>query len=708
MRISRLLGAAFIAVALALSNSVAAAGLLKPANSQLPDLQIRQHHVDVVIEDGYATTTVEQVFHNPHSQTLEAIYSFPVPDKAAVGEFIYWINGKPVIGEVVEKQRAREVYEQQKQAGQKAALVEKDAYKTFDISIASLAPQSDVRIRLVYLQPAHVDTGIGRYVYPLEEGGVDEVRLAFWERNEQVLEQFSFDLTFRSSYPIDALRLPNHPNAQIQQINDKEWKLSLSNQSVTLNAVAGEPGEQGALPEESKPSLVPVTPVATLDQDILVYWRHAQNLPASLDLVAYRAQPEEEASSKTGAKAKGTFMMTLTPGDDLAPLNAGRDWVFILDISGSMQGKYATLVEGVRQGLGKLKPQDRFRIVMFNNNATDFSGGFQTTSDQSINSVLSQLERFQPKGGTNLYAGLKMGLNTLDSDRSAAIILVTDGVANVGTTEKKAFIKLLEQRDVRLFTFIMGNSANKPLLQSMTNVSNGFSMAVSNADDIVGQLMLATSKMTHQSLRDVELKIKGQRVADVTPLTIGSLYRGQQLIVFGHYWQAGEIDVQLTGTVGGETRQYKTRVIFPEMNTRNPELERLWAFAEIERLQAQMDYFGANADQEQAITDVALEYGLVTDYTSMIVVTDEQFQQLGIARNNQARVLMEQAAREQRQQQPVQTNRVDQSQPMFNKPSAGLSSGGGAIGPWTLLLIALVGLGVYRSKATAVVNDKAA
>ena len=145
--------------------------------------------MDVVIEDGYATTTVEQVFHNPNSQTLEAIYSFPVPDKAAVGEFTYWINGQPVIGEVVEKQQARDVYEQQKQTGQQAALVEKDAYKTFDISVTPVAPQSDVRVKLVYLQPAHVDTGIGRYAYPLEEGGVDEAKLAFWERNEQVQEK---------------------------------------------------------------------------------------------------------------------------------------------------------------------------------------------------------------------------------------------------------------------------------------------------------------------------------------------------------------------------------------------------------------------------------------------------------------------------------------------------------------------------------------
>ena len=355
------------------------------------------------------------MFHNPHSQTLEAIYSFPVPDKAAVGEFIYWINGKPVVGEVVEKQRAREVYEQQKQAGQQTALVEKDAYKTFDISVAPLAPQTDVRIRLVYLQPAHVDTGIGRYVYPLEEGGVDEVRLAFWERNEQVLEQFSFDLTFRSSYPVDALRLPNHPKAQIQQINDKEWKLSLSNHTSTSNIELDKPSVEAGIREGGGTALSSPAAVATLDQDILVYWRHAEGLPASLDLLTYRQGSEE------GGNSKGTFMLTLTPGDDLAPLNAGRDWVFILDISGSMKGKYATLVEGVRQGLGKLRPQDRFRIVMFNNRATDFSGGFQSVNTESVNAVLNRLESFQPDGGTNLYAGLKMGLNKLDSDRSSAI-----------------------------------------------------------------------------------------------------------------------------------------------------------------------------------------------------------------------------------------------------------------------------------------------
>ena len=94
-----------------------AAGLLTPSDGSLPALEIHDHHVTVVIEDGYAVTTVEQVFHTPHPQDLEAIYSFPIPEHAAVSEFTLWIDGKPVSGEVLEKKEARRIYEEEKQAG---------------------------------------------------------------------------------------------------------------------------------------------------------------------------------------------------------------------------------------------------------------------------------------------------------------------------------------------------------------------------------------------------------------------------------------------------------------------------------------------------------------------------------------------------------------------------------------------------------------
>ena len=660
-----------------------AAGLLKPANSTLPDLSIREHHVDVVVENSYAVTTVEQVFHNPNNQPLEAIYSFPVPDKAAVGEFTYWIDGKPVTGEVIEKNRAREVYEQEKQAGRESALVEQDSYKTFDISVTPVQANSDVRIKLVYIQPTHLDSGVGRYLYPLEDGGVDDQKNAFWGRNEVVDEKFSFNMSVRSGYAIDSIRLPQHSQASVKQTDANNWHISMAS-TAALNGVDSEDDNQ-----QSLQSSAAVMPATSLDKDILVYWRHAQGLPGSLDLVSYK-----EADDK-----QGTFMMTLTPGDDLAPIQSGRDWIFVLDVSGSMQGKYSTLVEGVRQGLDKLRPEDRFKIVLFNTSATDFSRGFQSATPEIINPLLNQLEQYQPGKGTDLYSGLAKGLKGLNDDRSTAMILVTDGVANVGVTEKKRFLDLMEKADIRLFTFVMGNSANRPLLQGMTEVSNGFAISVSNADDIVGQLMLATSKMTHQALRDVELKIEGGRVTDLTPEQIGSLYRGEQLTIMGHYRKPGPVTVTLNATVGDQQRSYSTRVKLPKHNLEHPELERLWAFATIEHLQQQMDYLGEESDSKQAITDLAIRYDLVTDYTSMLVVRDEVFKQLGIERDNSVRTAKEQQARQQRSQQPATTNRADNQQPMFNpsqvRPSLG--GGSGAVGHWILLVAGLLLLLHYRT-----------
>ena len=188
------------------STRVSAAGLLKPVNQQYQDLIIESHHVDVVIADGYATTQIEQVFFNPNAMDLETIYSFPVPSKAAVGEFTYWIDGNPVTGEVLEKREAREVYNEQKSQGNETALVEQDDYKTFDISVYPVRANDKVKIRFVYVQATHTDTGIGRYQYPLEEGGVDEAKQSFWTRNETVEQSFQFNLTLRSNYPIDGLR----------------------------------------------------------------------------------------------------------------------------------------------------------------------------------------------------------------------------------------------------------------------------------------------------------------------------------------------------------------------------------------------------------------------------------------------------------------------------------------------------------------------
>ena len=668
---------AVVGMTLFMAQVAQAAGLMTPADGSLPELEIKQHHVSVVIEDGYAITSVDQVFHNPNSKTLEAIYSFPVPEKASVSEFTYWINGKPVTGEVLPKKQAREVYEQEKAQGRETALTEKDEYRTFDSRVYPVQQLADVKIRLVYIQPVHIDLSIGRYVYPLEEGGVDEEKLAFWSYNQVVTEAFSFNLKMRSSYPIDSFRLPEHPQAVITRHSDQEWEVSIASGAVNNEEGAGAtPNQQVA---------------QRLDTDIVVYWRHQQGLPGSIDMVTYKSADSD----------RGTFMMTLTPGDDLATVKDGRDWVFVLDLSGSMQGKYHSLVEGVNKGLGKLNANDRFRIILFNNRAWELTNGYVSVSPANILNYSRQLEGIQPSNGTNLYAGLERGIKGLDADRLSTVLLVTDGVANVGVTEKKDFLKLLEKYDVRLFSFVMGNSANRPLLEGMAKISNGAAMSISNSDDIVGRLVQTANKLSHEAYRDIDVKISGVKVKELTPARIGSLYRGQQLIIFGHYWGDGMADVEIKGRVSAEQKTYRTRLDFPSQSTLNPEIERLWAYASIEDLQNRIDYLGEDSDSKQAIVDLAVEYGLVTNYTSMVVVREEVFQQLGIDRNNAARVAREQQAANQRQAAPVRDHRQDTHQPAFNGPRAYPKSGdgGGAMGPWALLLIvSLLGVGVRRRK----------
>ena len=679
-----------IAVVLALfgAASANAAGLLIP-QGQSSSLNIRDHKVNVVVEDGYVVTEIDQVFINTGSSDVEAVYSFPVPSHAAVAEFTYWIDGQPVTGEVLKKQEARDLYEQEKSQGRETALAEKDEYRTFDISVYPVRANSDVRIRLVYVQSAATDTGIGRYVYPLEEGGVDEERKAFWEIRDSVTGAFSFDFELKSSYPVDAVRLPAQPNALLNKIDAGHWTVDLrSAGSSPVDAEFASQVEALETGETPAPSST-ASGVANLDTDIVVYWRHAPNLPGSVDLVTYKAD----------SSGRGTFMLTFTPGDDLPIIEDGRDWVFVLDTSGSMQGKFATLANGVQQALGKLNPNDRFRIFTFSDSARELTSGFVQADTQNVNQYAQAVGNLRSGGGTNLYAGLQAGLNGLDSDRSSGIALVTDGVANVGTTQKKEFLKMMEKHDVRLFTFIMGNSANRPLLEAMTEVSNGFAMETSNSDDISGQLTQATAKIRHAALHDVTLKIDGLKVADLTPERIGSLYHGEQLKVLGHYWGSDEARVRLTGKVAGQDVEYKTRFPMPIQSDLNPELERIWAYATIENLQSKMDYFGADQDTEDAITDLAVEYGLVTDYTSMIVVRDEVFAAQGIRRTNRDRVAAEHVARQARSTQAPQNRRVDQNQPMYTKPrpsTGGGGSGGGAFG--LPMLLGLFGLAWFRRR----------
>lgn len=645
-----------------------AAGLLKPVNGSDSLISIKSHDVKVVINNGFAKTQVDQVFVNNGGTELEAVYTFPLPEKASLSELSLWINGQEVVGEVLEKQKARDVYEDQKSKGNDTAVAEKDEYKSFQISVYPVKVDQPTRVRLVYYQPLSVDLNIGRYVYPLAEGGVDDERIAFWSVNDEVKESFNFDLILKSAQPIKDVRLPAQPQAAIEKIADEEEENS-GNGYIYRAHFDNQEG-------------------ARLDTDIIFYYRLDDTVPARVEIVPY----------KTAESKKGTFMMTVTPGASLARISEGIDWVFVLDRSGSMHGsKISMLADGVSRVIGDMTPNDRFRVVMFNDTASDLTNGFVSATPEAAQAVIAKVKGITAERGTALHAGLKMGIKKMDSERTTAVILVTDGVANVGPKAHSDFLKLLNGQDIRLFTFVMGNSANKPLLETLTHASGGFSLDVSYADDIYGRILQAKNKVLYEALHDVEVNFFGGKIENLTPSYRHTLYQGQQLVMFGTYEKPGPVTVKMSAQISGTPHEWTCNAVLPDIDVDNPEIERLWALSAIEDAMREIRLSGETEKLRKTIVDFGENYSLVTDYTSMVVLDEQEMEGLGIQRKNADRTIRERAAQQQKQTAPVKNYRADNSSDggMF-KGANSSNVGSGPVGPWFLLVALGAVLAVRR------------
>ncbi len=652
-----------IIMTLLIPTLVHAAGTLTPAGSPDQAMRIVDHNLRVVINNGFAQTEVTQTFSNPNASAVEAIYAFPVPKNASLSEMTIITGETEMSGEVVARDEAERIYNEERDSGGDAGLASRESYQRFEFRVANVPPGDQTTVRFVYYQPISIDTGIGRYVYPLEEGGTDEVAESFWTRNDQVEGSFAADISFKSAWPIAELRAPGFENAAaISKVDEQTWHIDIQQAQANLN------------------------------RDLVVYYRLQDNLPGRVELLTSR-----EDGSKTG-----TFMMVITPGLDLQAITGGADYVFVLDTSGSMSAKLATLSGGVVRSIQQFNPEDRFRIVTFSNDATEMTGGWVVASPENVQHWAGRLQQLQTSGGTNLHAGLEMALKKLDNDRATSIIMVTDGVTNTGVIDPKAFHQLMQKVDVRVFGFLLGNSANWPLMEIICDASGGFYQTVSNTDDIIGQIMLAKSKIRYEALHDVELSVDGIKVSDITDSCTGKIYRGQQLVVFGRYHGDGPASLRLKASLTGQDKSYNADFAFPRISNEHPEIERLWAMSRIEEIEKLGDIGLMPVNESNdAIRDLGVEYQLVTDETAMLALRDENFEKRGIDRRNRDRIDRERQAQTQRRQQPVKNYRVDEKKPMFEKSSPSL--GGGAIDPMTAALALLAGVfcifAIFRAKA---------
>lgn len=641
-----------------------AAGILTPTGSADQAVEILDHHVDVRITDGFARTVIQQTFSNPNPHDVEAIYAFPVPESSSLSEITIHSGETVLEGEVVARADAERIYEEEKSKGNDVGMGSKESYQRYEFRVFPIRPGVETRIEVVYYQPLRIDLGVGRYVYPIEEGGTDEAAESFWTRTEKVKRSFSADVTVRSGYPLDEVRIKGFPGAAVQEdAHTYRW---------TFDA-----------------------PEGVLNQDLVVYYRLAQNLPGRVDMLSYKPTVADP----------GYFMMTLTPGVDLEPLQAGADYLFILDLSGSMNGKLSTLIAGLEKTLGQLRPEDRVNIVTFSDKARRLTRDWQALDPDNVQRLTEQVAQLTTGGSTNLYDGLRLGLSQLDADRATNVVLITDAVTNTGTLDPAMFHQLMKQHDVRLFGFLMGNSANWPLMRAICDASDGFYSAVSNADDVVGKILMAKDKIAYEALLDVDVKIGGVRVNELTEDFSGKVFRGQQLTIFGRYQKGGEAKLTMDARKTSGEQRYTTTLDFPDRAIDYPELERLWAMSQIEQVELLQSIGKLKGNEgKDSIRDLGINYQLVTDETSMIVLAAEDFKRHGIERKNKQRIAAEHSAQTQRQASyakaqsagaPVNSPRVDKT-PMFNQNAPRIGSGGGgggAFGLETLAFLTLVGAG---------------
>jgi Ca-activated chloride channel family protein len=289
-------------------------------------------------------------------------------------------------------------------------------------------------------------------------------------------------------------------------------------------------------------------------------------------------------------------------------------------------------------------------------------------------------------------------------------VLVTDGVANMGEVDPARFHAMMKQFDVRVFGFLLGNSANWPLMRAVCDASGGFYAPVSTGDDLIGQILLAKSKLTSEALHDAKIEVTGGtvNVFDTGEEIPRKIFRGQQLVLFGRYDRGGPATVTLHAKLTGRDEVYRTSFNFPEVEASNPEIERLWAMSRIEDARRKI----ARGDMppsagESIIRDLGVQFSLVTEQTSMVVMSDDAFASREIARRNLFRTAGEQQAQATRAAQPARDLRVDRQQPAFTRQAPAVGSprngggGGGAIDPLSgafVLLVAGATIAVMRRR----------
>jgi Ca-activated chloride channel family protein len=571
-----------------------------PNVDQLP---LKDTRVEIAVSGVIADVKVVQTYRNEGARPINATYVFPASTRAAVYAMRMQIGDRVIVAKIKERDTAKKEFEAAKKDGKSASLLEQNRPNVFSMSLANIMPQDEVQIELRYTELLVPTDGIYEVVYPTVVGPrySSQPEGTAPKTDQWVKSPYFHEGTKPSSSLHISARLAS--GVPIQDLNCTSHKITPIFQSSTVATVNLDEADafQG-------------------NRDFVLKYRLAGNQIASGLLLfqgedenffLYMAQPPDRVSN-----------------DDLP----AREYIFVVDVSGSMEGfPLNTSKQLLKDLIGQLRPTDLFNVVLFAGDASVLSPKSLPANQQNISAAISLLEQQRGSGGTELLAAVQQAMQIpREANFSRSVVLVTDGYIS---GEQGVFDYIrgnLNQCNV--FAFGIGSSVNRYLIEGVAKAGMGEPFIVTDGSQAAAVATKFREYIQFPVLTNIEIKTLGFETYDVHPLHIPDLLAQRPVILFGKWRGPVTGSFELHGKTGRGDYVSNLNIAGLQPEETNRALRYLWARSRIAELS---DYGSGNVSEDRVkeITALGLKYNLLTQYTSFIAVLEEIRNKTGDAKN---------------------------------------------------------------------------
>jgi len=551
-----------------------------PRPNPLPNpfpLEVLYHKVDIKIDGQSAITTIDQSFYNPSGFQLEGFYIFPIPKRAVINNFTMVINGRETKAELLDADKARNIYEDIVRQMRDPALLEYSEQNIFKLRIFPIEPRSEKKISISYSQVLESDNNLFEYIYPLNT------------------EKFSAKPLKNVSVKVDL-----RSDEKIKNIYCPTYEVDIVNKSDNHSIISYEA-------ENIKP-----------DIDFKLYFSKNTST-IGLSLHSYK-----------NVRDDGYFLISAYPSIEIDNNNIeNKDITFILDVSGSMSGeKLEQAKKALLYCINNLNAGDQFNVIRFSTEAYSLFKSLENVDKQNINRAKRFIDDLQAIGGTNIEEAFSLAFKNYNkSNRPHFIVFITDGKPTIGEmNDEKLVNRILSSNKLaaRIFTFGVGNEINTHLLDKLTEATKAWRTYVGEDEDIEVKVSNFYDKIQSPVLSDLKLEVSNVEVYQTYPKELPDLFKGSNLLIFGRYKGNGKAEIKLSGKLSGKEKIFQLKTDFTSSDERYNFIPPIWASRRIGYLLDLIRLNGESKEMVDEITSLAREHGIITPYTSYLIMEDEE------------------------------------------------------------------------------------